>query len=120
MQRAVAIVDDDAGVGNSLGAMLRVVGLKTHVFLCVEDILENLADLSLDLVLTDVTLPGMSGFDLISEFQRRGCLLPVIVMTGGVGVMTREEVLSQGAVEFIEKPCRAEVLLGAVEKALSQ
>ena len=41
-------------------------------------------------------------------------------MTGNMGELTREEALSQGAVDFFEKPCRADALLEAVQAALAQ
>ncbi len=120
MAQTIGIVDDDEGVGNSLGAMLRVFGLKTHIFVCAEDMLEAPEQRDLDLLLTDLTLPGISGLELISELERRGRRLPVIVMTGNMGELTREEALSRGAVDFFEKPCRADALLEAVQAVLSQ
>ena len=64
----------------------------------------------IDLVLLDLTMPGMSGFDVLAEMRTRDMKVPVVVISADVQRQTRERVVALGAVGFLEKPLRPEAL----------
>ena len=72
-----------------------------------------------DVVLTDQTMPSMSGLELTREIQRLEPGFPVILITGYSELVDRETALEAGAHAFLMKPYRAMELAGAVEAALA-
>src|SRR4029077_9956186 len=71
-------------------------------------------------VLLDVRMPGMQGPQLYRAMLERGIDLPVIFLTGHGDVKTSVDVMKLGAVDFLQKPVRSEVLIGALRSALSR
>lgn len=63
-----------------------------------------------DLVLLDLTMPGMSGYEVLAEMQRRHLPAKVLVLSADVQPQAREKILALGAVDFVAKPIRGEVL----------
>jgi two-component system chemotaxis response regulator CheY len=72
--------------------------------------LEILAREPIELMLLDLTMPGMSGFEVLAELRRRELQLMVIVLSGDVQRLTRERVMQLGAAGFIEKPIKFEAM----------
>ncbi|MES2948438.1 MAG: response regulator [Pseudomonadota bacterium] len=75
-----------------------------------EDALAQLAKRSVDLVLLDLTMPGVSGFDVLTELRRRQTSTRVIVVSADIQRQAKERVASLGATGFIEKPIKIEAL----------
>lgn len=71
---------------------------------CGEDALETLARQKVDLVLLDLTMPGISGYDVLAELRRRHLAVPVIVISADIQKLAKERVAALGAIGFIEKP----------------
>jgi RNA polymerase sigma factor (sigma-70 family) len=116
----VFIVDDDAGVRDSLAMLLELKGFQTRKFAAAEDFLEEYRPEMPGCVVLDLRMPGMSGLELQAELARRGLRVPVIVVTAHGDVATTRTALKEGAVDFIEKPIDDEALLVAVEAALER
>jgi two-component system response regulator FixJ len=64
-------------------------------------------------------MPGIDGLELQALLNRLGFRLPIVVMTGHGDVATAVQAMKAGAVDFIEKPCDDERLLGAIRQALT-
>ena len=64
-------------------------------------------------------MPGIDGLELQALLNRLGFRLPIVVMTGHGDVATAVQAMKAGAVDFIEKPCDDERLLGAIRRALT-
>jgi two-component system response regulator FixJ len=118
-EQTVHVVDDDAAVRRSLERLLDAAGFRavsyetSHAFLAVA------ASLSSGCVLLDVRMPGMDGLALQARLAKLDNNLPVIVITGQGDVQTAVRAMKAGAVDFIEKPYDDEVLVKAIELALS-
>lgn len=75
-----------------------------------EDALTILAQKNVDLVLLDLTMPGLSGYDVLAEMRERNLTVPVVVISADVQRLARERVIELGAVDFIAKPVSAAAL----------
>ena len=75
-----------------------------------EEALAILTSQTVDLVLLDLTMPGMNGFDVLAEMRRLGLSSRVIVVSADIQREAKERVAALGAVGFIEKPIRMEPL----------
>ncbi|WP_404479349.1 response regulator transcription factor [Novosphingobium sp. BL-52-GroH] len=114
----IAIVDDDSGVRGSLDSLLRSAGMRGLGFARAEDLLGSDARATFACVVTDLHMPGMSGLELQAELARRGCPLPVILMTAFPTEAARGQAMAGGAKAFLTKPIDPDALLEAIETVL--
>ncbi|MCJ7774453.1 MAG: response regulator [Desulfobacterales bacterium] len=78
----ILLVDDEVEFVTTLAERLRIRGLQTKIAKDGEEAL-NMFDTSVfDVVLLDVFMPGMSGFDVLKEIKKRSSNIPVILLTG--------------------------------------
>lgn len=114
----VYVVDDDADVRNSLQILLEISGFKVETF---ESALKFLsADIhGMDgCLVVDIRMPDMDGLQLQDELHRRNLGLPVIIITGHGDVPLAVRAMRAGAIDFLEKPFREEVLLDSIRKGM--
>ncbi|MEO7578379.1 MAG: response regulator [Massilia sp.] len=115
----VYIVDDDAAVRDSLGLLLGVLGYRIALFASAENFLAALREEWSGCVLLDVRMPGMDGLSLQQHLLRRGCQLPVIIITGHGDVDLARQAFKAQAKDFLEKPLDEDKLVGAIEEAFA-
>ena len=115
----VCIVDDDTSVRRSLERLVRTAGYRVHSFPSAQQFLER-GDLdAAGCLVVDVRMPGQSGVDLQKALQAAGHHIPTIFITGdGDGPMAAQAVRA-GAVAVLPKPFDGQVLLDAVQSAIS-
>jgi two-component system response regulator FixJ len=118
-ERTVHVVDDDAAVRRSLERLLDAAGFRAVSYETPMAFLASAPGLSSGCVLLDVRMPGMDGLTLQARLAKLDNHLPVVVMTGQGDVQTAVRAMKAGAVDFIEKPYDDEVLVTAIELALS-
>lgn len=116
----VYVVDDDQGMLDSTVWLLASIGLEAVPFTHGRAFLEAFDQERNACVLLDIRMPGMSGLDVQREMQNRGCLLPVIFLSGHADVAIVVRAFKAGAVDFIEKPYNEQLLLDSVQQALRQ
>lgn len=110
----VLVVDDDAGVRNSLQELMESVGLDVACFPSPSELLNvGLPDRPGCLVL-DVRMPGASGLDLQHQLAARGIAKPIIFLTGYGDIPMTVQAMKAGAIDFLTKPVRDQTLLDAV------
>lgn len=119
MTRLVHIVDDDSEVRASTSFMLRQLGYATEIYSSGDEFLQS-RRMDSGSVLLDIRMPGMDGLEVQAELARRGVQLPVIVLTGHGDVELAVRAMKAGAVDFLEKPYKAEELTEAVERAFER
>lgn len=116
----VYIVDDDEVVCRSLERQLRSAGFATVTHSSGAAFLDAaVAGLPAGCVLLDVWMTAMDGLEVQSRLRELGLNFPIVVMTGHGDVQTAVRAMKAGAVDFIEKPFSPDVLLKAVNVALS-
>ena len=118
-ERTVHVVDDDAAVRRSLERLLDAAGFRAVSYDTPMAFLDSAPGLLSGCVLLDVRMPGMDGLTLQARLAKLDNHLPVVVITGQGDVQTAVRAMKAGAVDFIEKPYDDEVLVKAIELALS-
>ena len=113
----VHVVDDDRAVRESAALLLQMKGHPVRRHCSGSEFLDQLDQLEPGCVLLDINMPGESGLDVLAAMERRGCDLPVVVMTGQGDVGMAVRAMKAGAIDFIEKPYSNELLLSSVERA---
>lgn len=116
----VFIIDDDEAVRDSLAALVEVAGLNVRVFGNALSFLHRYTPEQPGCVVADLRMPLMDGLELQEELSRRGCGLPVIIITAHGEVSTAVTALRAGAVDFLEKPFDDGVFLRRVHEALQR
>jgi FixJ family two-component response regulator len=115
---AVSVVDDNASVQESLLGLLKEYDFAVQVFDSAEQFLvSDYVDQTGCLIL-DISMPGMTGFDLQEELTRRQQKIPIIFITAHVDDSTRLRALENGAVDYLCKPFDPMVLLNALNAVL--
>jgi len=116
----VLVIDDDGALRESLGRLLRSVGLGAQLFASVPEFLKSkLPDGATCLVL-DVRLPGRSGLDFQRELAAANVQVPIIFMTGHGDIPMSVQAMKGGAIEFLTKPFRDQDLLEAIQIGLAR
>lgn len=116
----VYVVDDDAGARSSIESLLRSVGLRVEMFGSAREFLDrDRPDIPCCLVL-DVRLPGMSGLEFQRDLAARNMPIPIIFITGHGDIPMSVEAMKAGAMEFLTKPFRGQVLIDAIQKAIER
>lgn len=115
----VFIVDDNPGVRDAIGLLLRSVGLPFRGFSSANEFLEAYSPSMAGCLILDVRMPGMSGLDLQNHLQELGSILPIIFITAHGDVPMAVNAVKAGAMDFVEKPFRDQALLDKVQEALA-
>jgi FixJ family two-component response regulator len=116
----IFIIDDDHSVRTSLARLLGAAGYATEVFACAEDYLARERFDGVACLILDVRMPGSSGLELQDTLNELGSDLPILFLSGHGDIPMSVKAIKGGAVNFLTKPVREEVLLSAVKQALSQ
>ena len=112
------IADDDDAIRIVLEETLNEAGFETQVFKTGDDLVKQLESESPDLIITDIQMPGMLGYDVLKHINNNFEDLPVIVMTAFADMQAAVESFGGGAFEYIPKPFDLEEALQIVERAL--
>jgi len=115
----ILIVDDDATVRHLMHEFMGTVGYLSHMAASGEDALEILQENTIDVVITDIMMPGMDGLELTERIKQQYSI-EIIVMTGYSGDYSYEEVIHKGASDFVFKPVRFEELLLRLKRVLKE
>jgi UDP-3-O-[3-hydroxymyristoyl] N-acetylglucosamine deacetylase len=117
--QTICIVDDEAAIRETLENVLSDEGYP--VMSCRDSIsfFEMLELQTPDLVLLDIWLPGIDGMAILSQLRESHPELPVIMMSGHAGIDAAVNAIKLGAVDFMEKPLRLEILLDKIAVVLS-
>lgn len=115
----VFVVDDDVSVRESLEGLVRTAGWQVETFRSAQEFLSrSRATVPCCLVL-DVSLPGLTGLELQQQIAGR-IEMPIIFITGYGDVPTSVRAMKAGAIEFLTKPLKDDVLLDAIRSAIER
>ena len=116
----VFVVDDDVSVRESLESLIRFAGWEPETFASAEEFLARPRVLIPSCLILDVALPDLSGLDLQKRIAVDRIDMPIIFITGYGDVPMTVQAMKAGAVEFLTKPFRDDVLLSAIRKAIER
>ena len=114
---SVLIVDDETGILESLGILLRNAGFDTHTARGGRAGLELLGSLQPDIVLSDVRMPDVGGVEILAAARQQDPDTPVILMTAQATLQSAMQAVNEGAFYYIQKPFRNDELLAILKRA---
>ena len=114
---AILIVDHDEDSRQSLTRTLTKEGYLVETAADGEEALDKLGDTPFDLVVTDIAMPRLNGFELLKIIKQRFPQIGVIVMTTHGDVFTVKDALLMGADEYITKPFKSYEIDLIIERA---
>ncbi len=119
-RRRVLIVDDDQLVRDTLRFVLEDAGYDVWATAHGADALTVLESQPIDIVLSDIFMPGMNGFDLLKQIRQRRPDVPVILVTGFGNIEMARQALKEGATDFITKPYNVNEIPILIERNLTR
>src|SRR5438445_1288267 len=117
---SILIIDDEAGIRESLETLLEFEGFSVESAETGEDGLVKLGDRPFDLVLLDFALPDRNGLEILADIRSRDPQLAVIMITAYGTVDNAVRAMQSGATNFIQKPWDNEKLLADVRAAVAR
>jgi FixJ family two-component response regulator len=116
----VYVVDDDISVRESLELMIIAAGWQPQTFASAQEFLSHPRVFGPSCLILDINLPDLSGLDLQKRILADHTDIPIIFLTGYGDVPMSVRAMKAGAVEFLTKPFRDDVMLGAVQQAIDR
>ncbi len=116
--RTVLVVEDDPSISLGLRINLEKEGYRVIVQQDGEAGLQSARTQSPDVIILDVMLPGMNGFEVIESLRKEGFSMPIIVLSARTGEMDKVTGLELGAEDYVAKPFSLAELLARVRAAL--
>jgi two-component system, NtrC family, nitrogen regulation response regulator NtrX len=116
----ILIVDDEAGIRESLGSILRDEHYQVDAVESAEAALQRIATGEFDVILLDVWLPGIDGMEALTRIQELQNAPAVIMISGHGTIETAVRATKLGAFDFIEKPLSLEKIIVLVRNAVLQ
>ena len=113
----VLVVDDHAQARESVADVLRHAGYDVATAASAIEALARLAERPVDIVVTDLQMPGMDGLEFIREIERRRLGVQVLMITAHASVASAVEAMRHGAFDYLEKPFDAIQLERSVSQA---
>ncbi len=117
-QKRILAVDDEPNMRRLLEISLRQAGYQALSAANGKEALEKLKEEQVDLVVSDLHMPGMNGLELLKQMRSEGELMPFIMVTAQGEISTAVEAMKLGAADYILRPFDLEVLEVAIAKAL--
>ena len=117
-ERFVSIVEDDDSLREALVGLLRSHNYAARGYANAEDYLA-VQDGRCGCVISDISMPGLSGFELADRLREMGYSVPMIMITARAEPALEQQALARGIVCLLRKPFAADALMDCVERALA-
>lgn len=114
----IAVVDDDQSIRTGLASLLRSCGWAVRTYDSGAGLLKELDQINIRLLISDIQMPGVDGFALVSEIAHRQNLPPVFLITAYVSGEVKERAGKMRVAGFFSKPLDNAKLLSCVEALL--
>ena len=118
MKQEIWILDDEKGILETLEDILEDEGYSVKTFLFAKKFLEELQLKIPKVILLDLWLKDMDGFDVLEEIKKLYPEIPVVIISGHGNIETAVKAIKMGAFDFIEKPLSYERIIVTIENAL--
>ncbi|MGB8591291.1 MAG: response regulator, partial [Candidatus Acidiferrales bacterium] len=120
--KVVVVVDDSISVRKFVGRMLEKAGYRVKLAADGLEASELIAQVGCHLVLTDLEMPRMNGYELMAHLRQDPVTrqIPVMVVTSRAGAKHRDRAFKEGAVAFLTKPVQEDQLIETVERLIGE
>jgi CheY-like chemotaxis protein len=115
--KTIAVIDDDAGVRQSLERLLNLVGYSVRSFASAEEFLDALKSGTVQCAVVDINLGANSGLELANHPAVAGAKIPLIFISGAVEDRVRARATAAGCIALLSKPFKPVELLDAIFRA---
>ena len=112
----VLVVEDDKALREAMCDTLQLANIETYAAAHAEQALEILKSTALDMVVSDVNMPGMNGMDLLRHSRRHHPGMPFLLVTAFASISSSVDAMRSGAVDYLVKPFEPQVLVDLVRK----
>ena len=111
--KKILIIEDDSDVLTVMGDLLKTHGYEAHMFSSGEKALEAIEDLLPDVVIMDLMMPEINGFEICKKIRSMNMVhnIPMIAITGYDSVDNRSRIFDAGIDDYLPKPFDVKVLL---------
>jgi len=116
----VFVVDDDEAVRKAVSRLLRSAGIAAAVFASPREFLAQYNPATPGCLVLDMAMPDINGLQLQTALTEKGCILPIIFLTGHGDVSKSVQAMKHGAFDFFSKPVKEKDLLPAVRAAIER
>jgi FixJ family two-component response regulator len=116
----VFLVDDDEAVRKAISRLLRSAGIAVAVFKSPMEFLAQYNPAIPGCLVLDMAMPELDGLQLQTALNEKGCILPIIFLTGHGDISKSVQAMKQGAFDFLSKPAKDKDLLTAVRAAFQR
>jgi len=117
MKTRILIVDDEEEFVQALSERLTMRDYDVTESLSGEDAVDKVRGFNFDVVILDVSMPGMNGVETLREIKKLKPLTEVIMLTGHATVDSAIDGMKLGALDYLMKPCETEELISKINKA---
>lgn len=117
---SILVVDDAAFSRRMLRKYLEAEGCKVLEATNGQQALEIVEQHQPDCILTDLLMPDVDGFQLLKILREKGWKMPIVIITADIQDTSRQRGIELGAVEFINKPAKEDVVRQTVRQLLQQ
>ena len=117
-ENTLLVVDDDPYVLESISTLLKSFNYEVHACQNANDAMDLIKKTAVDVVLTDIKMPKVTGIELLRSIHAYNPQIPVLLMTAFAELDVAVDAIKQGAFDFITKPYNPDYLLHSVEKAV--
>jgi EAL domain-containing protein (putative c-di-GMP-specific phosphodiesterase class I) len=111
-------VDDERVVAKILARVLVTAGHEVSVCFDGAEALARLSSESFDVVLSDISMPGLDGIELLRQVRGRDLELPIVLITGTPSIDSAIDAVEYGALRYLQKPVESKVLCETIERAV--
>lgn len=115
----VFVIDDDPAARESIGMLIRSLGLQVETFASAEQYLQSFDPQRPGCVITDMRMLGLSGLELQEQLAEMGEKIPVILISAHANMQIAVRAMRNGAITFLEKPCQQQEIIDAVNEAIA-
>lgn len=120
MGRSILVIDDEKRLAESLGALLHEAGYQVEVAVGGAEGLAKIEDRDFKLVITDLRMPQVDGFQVMDFISKNRPETALIVITGHASTQSAIEAIHQRVADYITKPFEFDYLLNSIEKVFAQ
>ena len=119
-KRCVCVIDNEVNFLDGLSRLLEWKGYRVAAYTRAEDAIDHIQRENMDVVVSDVTMPGISGLDLVMKMRERGCFTPVVLMSARPDRKIMAKAKQCGVHDFVVKPFKPNEMFDVLDRVMER